>query len=419
MAEVIVIGCGAAGFLAAISAARAGAEVTVLERMGQPGRKLMITGKGRCNITNSCSMDEMIAHIPGNGKFLYGAFSQFTNADLIRLLEEHGLPTKVERGGRVFPQSDRAPDVVHTFESILDELHCRLLLHRRILHLEITQGLVTAAVDADGNRYRADAFIITTGGASYPRTGSTGDGYELARSAGHTVVAPLPALVPLACELPDPQELQGLSLRNVRVSLLAGNRTLGSEFGEMLFTHFGVSGPVILTLSRTASLYWKKHPDGLLDLAIDLKPALTREQLDTRLQRDFAKYSRKQLKAGLHDLLPQSLIPSVIDAACLSPVQEVNQITRKERLRLVGTLKEFTLPLTGTRPLSEAIVTAGGVSLKEISPSTFASKKVPNLFFAGEVIDVDGFTGGYNLQAAFSSGFVAGRNAAAFRKEEL
>ncbi|MCH3951114.1 MAG: NAD(P)/FAD-dependent oxidoreductase [Acidaminococcus sp.] len=419
MSKVVVIGCGAAGFLAAITAARMGAEVTVLERMNQPGRKLMITGKGRCNITNSCSMDEMIAHIPGNGKFLYGAFSQFSNQDIIRLLEDNGLPTKVERGGRVFPVSDKAPDVVKTLEKILTEAHGRLLTNCRASHFDTKDGLITAVVDTEGNRYPGDAFIITTGGASYPRTGSTGDGYTLAKSVGHTIVTPSPALAPLECEMDDPKVLQGLSLRNVSVSLLAGDKVLAEEFGEMLFTHFGVSGPVILKLSRTAALYWKKHPDGLLDLAIDLKPALTPEQLDVRLQRDFQKYSRKQLKAGMHDLLPQSLIPVIIDAACLKPDQPVNQLTKKERLRLAATLKKFTLPLTGTRPLAEAIVTAGGVNLKEISPSTFASKLVPNLFFAGEVMDVDGFTGGYNLQAAFSSGFVSGKNAAAFRKEEL
>jgi predicted Rossmann fold flavoprotein len=418
MNKVIVVGCGAAGFLAAISAARQGASVTVLERMGQAGRKLMITGKGRCNITNACSMDEMIAHIPGNGKFLFGAFHQFTNEDMIRLLEDNGLPTKVERGGRVFPVSDHAPDVVHTLEKILADAKGRILFHKRVTGLVIQNGLVKAVETETGERYEADAVVVTTGGASYPRTGSTGDGYRLAAGAGHSIVTPSPALVPLECGSGETKPLQGLSLRNVSVSLLHGDQVLGQEFGEMLFTHFGVSGPVILTLSRKVALFWKKEPDGVLDLSIDLKPALSRQQLDARLQRDFTKYSRKQLKAGMHDLLPQSLIPAVIDAACLQPDQEVNQLTRKERLRLVDTLKGFTLPLTGTRPLEEAIVTSGGVRTREISPSTFASKLVPNLFFAGEVMDVDGFTGGYNLQAAFSTGYVAGKNAAVFRKEE-
>ena len=412
MSNVVVVGAGAAGFMAAIAAARSGAKVTLLEKMGMPGRKLMITGKGRCNITNACDMRDMIPMIPGNGKFLFGAFHSFTNRDIMDLLEQNGLPVKVERGNRVFPQSDKALDVVKTFEKILRDLNVRLLKDKRVKRLELQGGRVTGVVDEHGTRYPADAVIITTGGASYPRTGSTGDGYDLAKQAGHTIVPPKPALVPLETDDDRIKSLQGLSLRNVRATLLQGDKVLGQEFGEMLFTHFGVSGPIILTLSRAASSTWQKDPKALLDLSIDLKPALTVEQLDARVQRDFAKYSRKQLKSGLHDLLPQSLIPVIIDAACLKPEQEVNQITRKERQRLVETLKGFTVPLTGTRPLAEAIVTAGGVSTKEINPSTFASRKVPNLYFAGEVMDVDGYTGGFNLQAAFSSGYVAGTHAA-------
>lgn len=418
MSDVIVVGAGAAGFLAAISAARSGAAVTLLEKMSMPGRKLMITGKGRCNITNACDMRDMIPMIPGNGKFLFGAFHSFTNRDIMDMLEQNGLPVKVERGGRVFPQSDKALDVVKTLEKILRDLHVRLLKDKRVKRLELEDGKVTGVIDENGVCYPADAVIVTTGGASYPRTGSTGDGYDLARQAGHTIVPPRPALVPLETDDDRLRSLQGLSLRNVRAALLEGDKVLGREFGEMLFTHFGVSGPIILTLSRAASTAWQENPKALLDLSIDLKPALSVEQLDARVQRDFAKYSRKQLKSGLHDLLPQSLIPVIIDAACLKPEQEVNQITRKERQRLVETLKSFTVPLTGTRPLAEAIVTAGGVSTREINPSTFASRKVPNLYFAGEVMDVDGYTGGYNLQAAFSSGYVAGSHAAAWGKEE-
>lgn len=336
----------------------------------------------------------------------------------MELLEENGLPVKVERGGRVFPQSDRALDVVETLEKILRKKKVELRTNTRVRELVLEQGRVTGVVCGDGKMIPADAVVLTTGGASYPRTGSTGDGYALAREAGHTIVPPRPALVPLESDDPEIRSLQGLSLRNVRATLLKGNKVLGQEFGEMLFTHFGVSGPIVLTLSRAASTAWKKDPQALLDLSIDLKPALAPEQLDARVQRDFAKYSRKQLKSGLHDLLPQSLIPVIIDAACLKPEQEVNQITRKERQRLVETLKNFMVPLTGTRPLAEAIVTAGGVSTKEINPSTFASKKVPNLYFAGELMDVDGYTGGYNLQAAFSSGCVAGTHAALDGKEE-
>ena len=403
--------------LAAIGAARSGAQVLLLEKMKSPGRKLMITGKGRCNITNACTMQDMIAMLPGNGKFLYGAFHQFTNDDIIDLLERHGLPTKVERGGRVFPQSDKALDVVETLEKILRESGVKLLTHKRVTGLFIKNQQVYDVEVNGEEQLHADAVILTTGGASYPGTGSTGDGYKLAEQAGHTIVPPTPALVPLESDDEDIQALQGLSLKNIQGTLLEGEKVLGQEFGEMLFTHFGVSGPIILTLSRAASKRWQKNPKAVLDLSIDLKPALTDQQLDARLQRDFQKYSRKQLKAGLHDLLPQKMIPVVIDRACLKADRDVNQITRKERQRLVDTLKHFMVPLSGTRPLEEAIVTAGGVSLKEINPSTFASKLVPNLYFAGEVMDVDGYTGGYNLQAAFSSGYAAGIHAAQGKEE--
>ena len=417
MKQVVIIGAGAAGFLASIAAARAGAQVILLEKMKSPGRKLMITGKGRCNITNACSMQDMIAMLPGNGKFLYGAFHQFTNDDIVDLLEQNGLPTKVERGGRVFPQSDRALDVVETLEKILRQEGVKLMTHKRVTGLYIKNKQVYSVEINGEEQLHADAVIITTGGASYPGTGSTGDGYKLARQAGHTIVEPTPALVPLESDDEDIRALQGLSLKNIQGTLLEGDKVLGQEFGEMLFTHFGVSGPIILTLSRVASKRWQKEPKAVLDLSIDLKPALTDQQLDARIQRDFQKYSRKQLKAGLHDLLPQKLIPVVIDRACLKADQEVNQITRKERQRLVDTLKHFMVPLNGTRPLEEAIVTAGGVSLKEINPTTFASKLVPNLYFAGEVMDVDGYTGGYNLQAAFSSGYAAGTHAAQGKEE--
>lgn len=419
MNKVVIVGAGAAGLMAGIAAGAAGAQVTLLEKMGQAGRKLMITGKGRCNVTNACTMQEMIAMLPGNGKFLFGAFHKFTNQDMMDLLERNGLPLKVERGGRVFPQSDKAIDVVNTLEKILRSYGGKILLHKKVSQLKLVNGKVVGVEDTEGKLYRADAVIITTGGASYPRTGSTGDGYALAKEAGHTIIPPTGALVPLESDDEDVKKLMGLSLRNVRASLLEQDKVLAQEFGEILFTHFGVSGPIILSLSRTASECWKKNPKALLDLSIDLKPALTPEQLDNRIQRDFVKYSRKQLKHGLDDLLPQSLIPVIIDRAVLNPEQPVNQITRKERLRLVQTLKQFTVPLTGTRPLAEAIVTAGGVNTKEVSPSTFASKLVPNLYFAGEVLDVDGYTGGYNLQAAFSSGYVAGTEAAQGKEESL
>lgn len=306
MKRVVIVGAGAAGILAAIKAAENGARVLLLEKMAMPGRKLMITGKGRCNITNACDMRDMIPMLPGNGKFLFGAFHTFTNRDIMELLEENGLPVKVERGGRVFPQSDRALDVVETLEKILRKKKVELRTNTRVRELVLEQGRVTGVVCGDGKMIPADAVVLTTGGASYPRTGSTGDGYALAREAGHTIVPPRPALVPLESDDPEIRSLQGLSLRNVRATLLKGNKVLGQEFGEMLFTHFGVSGPIVLTLSRAASTAWKKDPQALLDLSIDLKPALAPEQLDARVQRDFAKYSRKQLKSGLHDLRPRA-----------------------------------------------------------------------------------------------------------------
>lgn len=412
MKRVVVIGAGAAGLMAAISSARKGAAVTLLEKMPQIGRKLMITGKGRCNITNACAMQDMIPMIPGNGKFLFGAFHKFTNRDIITLLEENGLSVKVERGGRVFPQSDKALDVVKTFEKILQKESITLQLHTRVTALHSKNGMLTGVECADEKLYPADAVILTTGGASYPGTGSTGDGYTLAQRLGHTIIPLRPALVQLESDDEEIRALQGLSLKNIRGTLWEGEKILGQEFGEMLFTHFGVSGPIILTLSRKAADRWQKSPQALLDLSIDLKPALSEEQLDQRIQRDFQKYSRKQLKTGLQDLLPRSMIAVVIDRSCLKEDQVVNQITRVERKRLVQTLKRFMVPLTGTRPLAEAIVTAGGVNTKEINPTTFASKLVPNLYFAGEVMDVDGYTGGYNLQAAWSTGYVAGYNAA-------
>ena len=296
MNKVVIVGAGAAGLMAGIAAGAAGAQVTLLEKMGQAGRKLMITGKGRCNVTNACTMQEMIAMLPGNGKFLFGAFHKFTNQDMMDLLERNGLPLKVERGGRVFPQSDKAIDVVNTLEKILRSYGGKILLHKKVSQLKLVNGKVVGVEDTEGKLYRADAVIITTGGASYPRTGSTGDGYALAKEAGHTIIPPTGALVPLESDDEDVKKLMGLSLRNVRASLLEQDKVLAQEFGEMLFTHFGVSGPIILSLSRTASECWKKNPKALLDLSIDLKPALTPEQLDNRIQRDFVKYSRKQLK---------------------------------------------------------------------------------------------------------------------------
>lgn len=409
--NIIVVGGGAAGLLAGIAAAELGAQVMILERMRTPGRKMLITGKGRCNITNSCEIAEMIRNLPGNGRFLNSALHRFSNDDIIYLLESHGLQTKVERGGRVFPVTDKAKDVVDTLLNIYREKGGKLLVDQMVSKILIEDGCVKGVLTNDGNKYTADAVILTTGGASYPGTGSDGNGFTLAKACGHTIIPLKPSLVPLESDSEYIKSLQGLSLRNVKVSICCGDRILASEFGEMLFTHFGFSGPIILSLSKAvADAFEKGNKD--LDLIIDLKPALDMQKLDLRIQRDFTNYIRKQLVNGMKDLLPGRLITVVLDAAFLNPDKPINQVSKEERSRLAYNLKNLSFPITGTRPLAEAIVTAGGVSTKEINPKTFESKIVKRLYFAGEVIDVDGYTGGYNLQAAFSSGYAAGYAAA-------
>ena len=411
MTNIIVVGGGAAGLLAGIAATELGAQVMILEKMRTPGRKMLITGKGRCNITNNCEIAEIIRNLPGNGRFLNSALHRFSNDDMIYLLESHGLQTKVERGGRVFPVTDKAKDVVDTLLNIYREKGGKLLVDQTVSKILIEDGCVAGVVTNDGNKYTADAVIITTGGASYPGTGSDGNGFTLAKACGHTIITLKPSLVPLESDSEYIKSLQGLSLRNVKASISCGETVLASEFGEMLFTHFGFSGPIILSLSKAvAEAFAAGNKD--LDLIIDLKPALDVQKLDMRIQRDFANYLRKQLVNGMKDLLPGRLIPVVLDAAFLNPDKPINQISKEERSRLVYNLKNLSFPITGTRPLAEAIVTAGGVSTKEINPKTFESKIVKKLYFAGEVIDVDGYTGGYNLQAAFSSGYAAGYAAA-------
>ena len=410
MTKVAIIGGGAAGLLAGIAAAQNGAQVTIFEKMRLPGKKIMITGKGRCNITNACEIPEFIKNIPGNGRFLNSALHRFTNDDIVLLLESHGLQTKVERGGRIFPVSDKAKDVVDTLVKIFTEAGGSLQLDTKVIEILAKDGQVTGVKTISGV-YPADAVILAAGGASYPGTGSDGGGAKLAAKLGHKIVPLRPSLVPLESDYPYVDDLQGLSLRNVQGTLTADGEKIGSEFGEMLFTHFGVSGPIILSLSNLAA---KALDEGKeVELHIDLKPALSEEKLDARIQRDFTQYSKKQLANGMKDLLPQRLIPVVCDMAYLDEEKFINQISREERHRLLAALKNFCVPITSTRPLAEAIVTAGGVSVKEINPKTMESKLIRGLHFAGEVMDVDGYTGGYNLQAAFSSGHAAGEAAAA------
>ncbi|WP_293735515.1 NAD(P)/FAD-dependent oxidoreductase [uncultured Phascolarctobacterium sp.] len=409
MTKVAIIGGGAAGLLAGIAAAQNGAQVTIFEKMRLPGKKIMITGKGRCNITNACEIPEFIKNIPGNGRFLNSALHRFTNDDIVLLLESHGLQTKVERGGRIFPVSDKAKDVVDTLVRIFTETGGKLQLDTKVIEILAKDGQVTGVKTISGV-YPADAVILAAGGASYPGTGSDGGGAKLAAKLGHKIVPLRPSLVPLESDYPYVDDLQGLSLRNVQGTLTVDGEKIGSEFGEMLFTHFGVSGPIILSLSNLAA---KALDEGKeVELHIDLKPALSEEKLDARIQRDFTQYSKKQLANGMKDLLPQRLIPVVCDMAYLDEEKFINQISREERHRLLAALKNFSVPITSTRPLAEAIVTAGGVSVKEINPKTMESKLIRGLHFAGEVMDVDGYTGGYNLQAAFSSGHAAGMAAA-------
>ena len=405
MSKVIIIGGGAAGLLAGIAAATYGADVTIIEKMRQPGKKMLITGKGRCNITNAGELQDIIKNIPGNGRFLNSALRQFSNDDIVCLLECNGLETKVERGNRVFPVSDKAKDVVDTLVKIYTQYGGKLLTDCKVTEIITKDGVATGVKTTNGH-FVADKVILCAGGASYPGTGSDGGGAKLAAKVGHTIVPLKPSLVPLVSDYAYVDDLQGLSLRNVRATLYGDGKKLTDDFGEMLFTHFGVSGPIILSLSNMAAEALSKGME--VELAIDLKPALSEEKLDARIQRDFTTYSRKQLVNGLKDLLPQRLIPVVCDMAYLAEEKFINQISREERKRLLETLKHFVVPITGTRPIAEAIVTAGGVSVKEINPKTMESKLIQGLYFAGEVMDVDGYTGGFNLQAAFSSGYAAG-----------
>ena len=407
MKKIFVIGAGPAGMMAAIKAAENGAEVTLLEKMKRPGRKMMITGKGSCNITNAADVPEIIQNIHGNGAFLNSSMRAFDNQDVIGFFEGQGVPTKVERGNRVFPVSDKAQDAVDAMVHRLHELGVAIELDTAVKDILIQDGHAVGVRTRTGAIWRADAVILCAGGASYPGTGSTGDGYDMVRALGHTIEPIRPSLIPLETEETWVKDVQGLSLRNVLGTLLVNGEKVQEMFGEMMFTHFGVTGPIILSLSRMASGYLLDAAN-LVELCINLKPALSQEKLDARLQRDFEKYQRKQLGNAMVDILPHKLIEPVLDYAFLEMEKPVHQITVEERHRLVDTLQALTLTITRTRPIAEAIVTVGGVSVKEINPKTMESKLVAGLYFAGEVVDVDAYTGGYNLQAAFSMGAAAG-----------
>jgi flavoprotein family protein len=406
MKRVVVIGGGAAGLMAAVIAGREGAKVTLLEKMNYVGKKMGITGKGRCNITNACDMSDFIKNTPGNGKFLYGAYERFTNEDLLQLLHDAGLETKVERGGRVFPASDSALDVRNTFMKLMKHYGVDVHLEEPVKKILVDDGVVTGVV-TDKETYHADAVVIATGGKSYPATGSTGDGYMLAAQVGHKITDIRPSLVPIVTEESWVKDLMGLSLRNVELSVVAKNKVQAKMFGEMMFTHFGITGPIVLSLSHTVGKLMRKKNIGTIGLDINLKPALSPETLDKRLQKDFDLYSKKQLINGMKDLLPSRLIPLIIELAGIDPQKPINQISKEERQQIGYMLQHMPLTVKGLRPVEEAIVTAGGISLKEFNPKTMESKLVKGLYGAGEVLDIDAFTGGYNLQAAFSTGYVA------------
>ena len=408
MNTVLVVGGGAAGMLAGIAAAMKGSTVHIFEKNEKLGKKVYITGKGRCNVTNACDTEELFGNVVTNAKFLYSSFYGFTNFDMMNLLESLGCPLKTERGNRVFPVTDKSSDVIRALNQRLLELGVTIHYRSQAEHLLMENGAVTGLVIKNGGKKEtvfADAVIVACGGFSYQATGSTGDGYELAKEAGHTVTPLSPALVPFVAEEPVVKELQGLSLRNVEATVSRGKKIIYREFGEMLFTHYGVSGPVLLSASSYAAKELKKGP---LTLSIDLKPALSKEQLDARLLREFEESINKQFKNSLNNLYPAKLVPVMVDRSGISPEKKVNEITKEERQRIVQLTKEFTLTLTGLRAYNEAIITQGGISVKEVNPSTMESKLVSCLYFAGEVLDLDAVTGGFNLQIAWSTGWAAG-----------
>ena len=405
MAKVIVIGAGPAGMMAAISAAE-NHEVILLEGNERIGKKLFITGKGRCNVTNAKDISEFFDFIPGNPHFLYSALYTYTNIDVMNFFENAGVKLKVERGSRVFPNSDKSSDIISGLSRGLNEALVDLRLHSKVKDVIFNNNKIEAVILENGSKVKGDYFIITTGGKSYPLTGSTGIGFDLAKKMGHTIVEPKPSLVPIEIEESWVRELQGLSLRNIELKIKnkKNSKVVYSGQGEMLFTHFGISGPLVLSGSRFIK-------DGeRFEISLDLKPALEEKQLDLRIQKDFKKNLNKDFKNSLDELLPKKLIPVIIELSKIDENKKVNSITKEERRTLLNLLKNLTFTVKGLRDIAEAIVAAGGVSTKEIDPSTMQSKIVDNLYFAGEVIDVDAFTGGYNVQIALSTGYLAGKS---------
>lgn len=404
MKKVVVVGGGPAGMMAAIKAGEKGHRVTLIEKNDRLGKKLFITGKGRCNLTTNKDIEEIIKNIPGNGAFMYSSLYTFSNYDLMDMIERKGVKLKVERGGRVFPQSDKSSDIIKCFERYLKENNVEVLLNTKVTDVRASNGHIEG-VEVDSGRFiKCDVVILATGGKSYPATGSSGDGYVFASKLGHKITEIKPSLIPLVTREEWVRELMGLSLKNVELTVKYKNKTIYRDFGEMLFTHFGISGPIVLSSSRKVVDYLP----GEVDIYIDLKPALSEGELDSRILRDFEKFKNKQFKNSLDELLPKKLIPVVIKLSGIPSEKAVNSITKEERIGLVKLLKQFRLTVTGTRPISEAIVTRGGVNVKEVDPSTMESKIINGLYITGELLDVDGLTGGFNLQIAFSTGYCAG-----------
>ena len=415
--KVVVIGGGPAGMMAAITASQKGNHVILIEKMKTLGRKLLITGKGRCNITSSLPIEDFIKNTPGNGKFLFSCYQSFTNEDIIKFLKEEGLDVKEERGNRIFPITDHSQDVLNCFIKRLNKNKVEIHYNEKveeILYKEGDEEKIVSGIRTNKETIMADKVILATGGKSYPLTGSTGDGYILVKELGHTIKDIKPSLVPLEIYEKDIcKELQGLSLKNVSIKLIDSekNKHIYEDFGEMLFTHFGVSGPIILTASAHLVRYKnieEKYKNRNINLIIDFKPALSEQKLEARILRDFDELKNKQYKNSLDKLLPQKLIPVIIKESKIEPTKKVNEITKEERRYLVHLLKNFTLQIKSLRPIEEAIITSGGINIKEINPKTMESKIIKNLYFAGEVIDVDSYTGGFNLQIAYSTGYVAG-----------
>lgn len=415
--NVLVIGGGPAGLMSAITASEYGNNVTILEKMESIGKKLLITGKGRCNITNSAKMDEFIQNIPQNSKFLYSAFNQFNNEDIVELLKSQGVATKVERGGRIFPVSDKAEDVLKALIKKLKEQKVKIITNFKVTKI-LTEKGIAIGIEGEHNSKKekilADKIILATGGKSYPVTGSTGDGYKMAEMIGHKITKIKPSLVPLVCEqksLKLCQQMQGLSLKNVAIKIKCEEKVIYEDFGEMLLTHWGLSGPVILSASAILVRY--KNIEELLKqdkikIYIDLKPALDEEKLNARIIRDFEELKNKKFKNSLEKLLPKKMIEPFIETININPEKRINEITKEERKKLIKALKNFELTIRGFRKIEEAIITSGGIDVKEINPKTMESKIVKGLYFAGEIIDVDAFTGGFNLQIAWSTGYLTG-----------